>query len=94
MDEELRNYIQKRAEVIEKIKKEIIGRLNLYQTSDQIDDDASLFGIGLQLDSIDAAEIVVGLESAFGIEVKEGESLSYLRTINSMADFVTENIGK
>ena len=54
-------------ELIEKVKKLIIDCLRIEGMSPaEIKTDAPLFGEGLGLDSIDALEIVVMLESEFG----------------------------
>ncbi|WP_293041466.1 acyl carrier protein [Paraburkholderia sp.] len=80
--------IEQRKIVLEKIKTGLIHRLNLHQTVDQIDDDTPLFGSGLKLDSVDATEIIVLLDEAFGIRVSEGDDPSYMRNINTLAAFV------
>ena len=53
----------------------IVQSLNLQDISpEQIADDAPLFGAGgLELDSIDALELVVMLEKNYGIVVKDME---------------------
>lgn len=80
--------IKCREEVSRKIKEGLIERLNLYQTPEQIDDDTPLFGSGLKLDSVDATEVILLLDEAFGIRVSEGEDPAYMRTINSLISFV------
>ena len=57
------------------IKEKIIASLNLQDiAAAQIADDASLFGAGgLELDSIDALELVVMLEKNYGIVIKDME---------------------
>ena len=50
-------------ELIRELKDEIIEALNLEEmTTDDIDENESLFGEGLGLDSIDALELIVLLE--------------------------------
>ena len=50
-------------ELIKELKEEIIEVLNLEEmTIDDIDENDSLFGEGLGLDSIDALELIVLLE--------------------------------
>jgi acyl carrier protein len=80
--------IGRRKMVLGKIKSGLIHRLNLHQTVEQIDDDTPLFGSGLKLDSVDATEIIVLLDEAFGIRVSEGDDPSYMRNINTLATFV------
>jgi acyl carrier protein len=59
----------------DELKAKIIKSLNLQDiTPEQIDNDAPLFGAGgLELDSIDALELVVMLEKNYGIVVKDME---------------------
>ena len=73
-----------------KLKELLIERLKLEDmTPDDIADDAPLFAGGLGLDSIDALEIVVMLESEFGIRVKnETAARDHFKSIASLADFV------
>ena len=54
-------------ELIKELKEEIIEVLNLEEmTIDDIDENDSLFGEGLGLDSIDALELIVLLEKKYG----------------------------
>ncbi|HEX9920041.1 MAG: phosphopantetheine-binding protein [bacterium] len=55
----------------EQIKDLIIRRLRLEISPADIEDQAPLFGEGLGLDSIDALELVVGLEQEFGISIPD-----------------------
>ncbi len=79
-----------------KLKQLLIERLKFEDmTPDDIPDDQPLFAGGLGLDSIDALEIVVMLETEFGIKVKnEASAREYFRSIATLADFVTERIGQ
>ena len=73
-----------------KLKELLIERLKFEDmTPEDIKDDEPLFAGGLGLDSIDALEIVVMLESEFGIKVKnESAARTYFRSISSLAEFV------
>jgi acyl carrier protein len=86
-DEMQRRKIANRRDVLRQIKEELIDRLQLEFTPDDIDDDTFLFGSGLALDSIDAMEIVIGMQARFGVLMPDGDIAS-LRTINTLADFV------
>ena len=57
-----------------KVKEMIIERLQLDgMTPDDIEDGAALFGDGLGLDSIDALELVIGIEKTFGVRIQDEE---------------------
>src|SRR5713226_4591199 len=77
-----------------KLKELLIERLKFEDmTPDDIGDDDALFDGGLGLDSIDALEIVVMLESEFGIKVKnESSARSHFRSVASLADYVGSKI--
>lgn len=72
------------------LKTRIIESLRLQDiTPAQIDDDAPLFGAGLELDSIDALELVVMLEKHYGIVIKDiEEGRPAFRSVRALADFV------
>lgn len=73
-----------------KLKELLIERLKFEDmTPDDIPDDEPLFAGGLGLDSIDALEIVVMLESEFGIKVKnETSARESFRSISTLAEYV------
>ena len=75
-----------------KLKELLIERLKFEDmTPDDIGDNDPLFAGGLGLDSIDALEIVVMLESEFGIRVKnETSARDNFKTIAALADFVEQ----
>jgi acyl carrier protein len=79
-----------------KLKEMLIERLKFEDmTPDDIDDDQPLFAGGLGLDSIDALEIVVMLESEFGIRVKnESSARDNFRSVSALADFVEQRIAE
>ena len=72
------------------LKTKIIQSLNLQDiTPDQIDDNAPLFGSGLDLDSIDALEMVMMLEKHYGIVIKDiEEGRPAFKSVRSLADFI------
>jgi acyl carrier protein len=79
-----------------KLKTLLIERLKFEDmTPEDIPDDQPLFAGGLGLDSIDALEIVVMLETEFGIKVKnESSARENFRSIASLADFVAARTGQ
>lgn len=46
----------------------------------------------LNIDSLDAVELVMGLEDAFGVTISDEVAQSF-KTLGEIADFVTEKIG-
>ena len=79
-----------REELKRQLKAFIIERLSLDGvTPESIDDDAPLFGTGLELDSLDAVEIIVILQRKFHCEVKQIKKGSEIfKSINALADFI------
>lgn len=76
----------------QKVKEMIIQRLKLEDmTPDQIEDEAPLFGEGLGLDSIDALELVLGVEQIFGVKIEdEASGLRAFKNVASLAAFIAE----
>lgn len=72
-----------------KIKEMLVRRLKLTTKPEQIGDDTPLFGGGLSLDSIDALEIVVGLQKEFGVQIADKAAAEkILASVNTIAEFV------
>ena len=74
----------------EQIKHLIVDRLKLEITAESIGDDQPLFGDeGLGLDSIDALELVLGVEQELGVRIEDEEMGSEaLASVKALADFV------
>lgn len=79
----------------EELKQALIEGLNLEDVRpEDIDDDAPLFGEGLGLDSLDAVEIVVLVQRAYGVEIKDmEEGREAFQSINALADFISRRRG-
>lgn len=77
----------------QQLKVEIIEALNLEEvTPSEIEDDAPLFGSGLELDSIDSLELMVLLDRNYGLKIKDAEQgRKIFHSVNSMAEFIQNN---
>ncbi len=80
-------------ELIKELKEEIIEALNLEEmTPDDIDENETLFGDGLGLDSIDALELIVLLEKKYGIKLANpAEGREIFKSVASIAAYVDKN---
>lgn len=76
-----------------RVKEMIIERLKLEgMTPDQMEDEAPLFGEGLGLDSIDALELVLGIEQVFGVKIEdEAAGMKAFKSIQALTDFIAEH---
>lgn len=72
------------------LKRLIVETLNLEDVRpEDIDDDAPLFGSGLDLDSIDGLELVLQLEKTYGIKIGSSEaSREALKSVNILAEYI------
>ena len=78
----------------ETLKAQIIEQLNLEDlTPADIQDDAPLFGDqGLGLDSIDALEFIVLLDSNYGIKIADpAQGKEIFQSVNTLADYISKN---
>lgn len=83
------------SQLIEDIKQLIIQRLKLIDmTPEMIETDAPLFGEGLGLDSIDALELVLGLEKEYGVIIPDAEvGKKVFQSVRTVAQYVLEHQG-
>lgn len=57
----------------------------------EIDDDAALMGGALELDSIDALELVIQVEKRYGVKIKSSEETRQaLTSVSVLADYILE----
>ncbi|MBI3130888.1 MAG: acyl carrier protein [Acidobacteria bacterium] len=75
------------------VKEMIIQRLKLEgMTPADIDDQAPLFGEGLGLDSIDALELVLGIEQTFGVKIEdEAAGMQAFKSAEALATYIGQH---
>ncbi len=75
------------AELRQKIKEVMVEELMLEQSPEEISDTVPIFGgAGLGLDSVDALQLVVGLEKHFGLKVGNSDAAkAILENVESIA---------
>jgi acyl carrier protein len=75
------------------LKQEIINVLNLEDVKpEDIDENDTLFGDGLGLDSIDTLELIVLMEKNYGIKIKDpAQGKNIFRSIKALADYIAAN---
>ncbi len=80
-------------ELIYTLKQQIIEALNLEDMKpEDIDENASLFGEGLGLDSIDALELIVLMEKNYGIKLQDPSmGKEIFKSVAVMADYISKN---
>ncbi len=79
-------------DLIQGVKSLIIQRLKLADmTPEMIDTDGPLFGEGLGLDSIDALELVLGLEKEYGVVIPDAEvGKKVFQSVRTIAQHILE----
>src|SRR5260221_14782845 len=83
MDDDLAAYVARRERVLEDVKQILIDAVKVKRVKATIEPDVLLFGSGLGLDSVDALELVIALETRFQLAVTEDSFRASLRTVNS-----------
>ncbi len=76
--------------VRQNLAKLIVNALNLDISPEAIDFDASLYGEGLGLDSIDILEIALVVAKEYGIQLKADSPANHkiFRSLNTLAEYV------
>jgi len=71
--ETMRLRAKEQQDLCRRIREMLVSRLELPFDVDWITDDQPLFGRGLELDSVDALEISIGLNGDFGATVHDDD---------------------
>ena len=89
MTPDLMAWLEHRGQLLARVRRVLIENLHVQRAPDEIDPDAPLFGTGLGLDSVDAVELVVSLETEFGFRLDDDAlARPAMRTVNSLVDLV------
>jgi acyl carrier protein len=67
----LADYVARREQLLGQVRAVLIEDLRVELPAEQIDPDTPLFGTGLALDSIDAVDLIVGLERRTGVRLAD-----------------------
>lgn len=74
----------------------LIDRLELEDiTAEEIEDNAPLFGEGLGLDSVEALDVVAGLEAEFGVKLQgmdQEEIKKNFYSVETLSQFVSDQL--
>ncbi len=89
MNTSVEDLCRRREEVLASVRRLLIASLDIKRPAEQIDPDTALFGTGLGLDSVDAVEIVIALETEMGVKlIDEDLRRRALRSVNALVDAV------
>jgi len=85
----LHDLVAHREDVLTRVRRLLIEKLRVQRAPEEIDPDTPLFGSGLGLDSIDAVELLVCLDTDFGLRLpNDVTGRAILRTVNGIVDLV------
>lgn len=88
-------YCARREAVLAEVQRMLAAALDLRRAPAEIDPDTTLFGTGLGLDSVDAVEIVIALETELGVALPDDRARRRaLRTVNALVDAVLAARGR
>ncbi len=81
--------IAEREQILAGLRQVLIDRMRLRRAPDELDPDAPLFGAGFGLDSLDAIELMVSLDTMFGVKLQDSALLrQQMRSLNTVVDLV------
>jgi len=83
-------YAAWRKQLCSDLKGMVVEQLSLEMAPEFITDDQPLFGRGLELDSIDALELAIGIYDRYQLTLSDGDT-SIFSSVNTMADYIRDN---
>ncbi len=82
-----------RGDIAQRVKQALVQGLQLKINPEDIADDESLFGEGLDADSIAALEIVFALEEEFGFEVEDEDlRVDLFDSVRTLASYIEKRL--
>lgn len=83
----VQEQVRQRQALCHQIKEVIVDALTLDVDPDWLTDDQVILGRGMQMDSVDVIDVVLGIEATFKISIGD-EELDRLASINLLADHI------
>jgi acyl carrier protein len=90
--EALEQVALKRQALCRRVSDIVVAQLDLSVDPGWITDDQPLFGRGLELDSIDALELMIGIEEEFLVSITDDE-MEVFGSINTLVDRIERGDG-
>jgi acyl carrier protein len=88
-------YLERRERALGEVRRLMASIVDFKGNPDDIDPDVALFGMGLAMDSLDAIEVLVGLEIDLGIKLEGEDAMRLgLRSVNAVVDVVMRARGE
>ena len=85
----IEEHVARHEAALARVRQVLVTQLKVTLPPEQIELDAPLFGTGLGLDSVDAVELVVAIETEFGLRLPEGAAgPAQFRTVHSLVELV------
>jgi acyl carrier protein len=94
-DDALDVYLERRDGTLAEVRRLMASIMDYKGDPTDIDPDAALFGTGLGLDSLDAVEVLIGLEIDLGVRLEGDDAMRLgLRSVNAVVDVVMRARGQ
>jgi acyl carrier protein len=88
-------YLDRRDHTLGEVRRLLASIIDYPGDPADIDPDAALFGTGLGLDSLDAVEVLIGLDLDLGVRVEGDDAMRLgLRSVNAVVDVVMRARGE
>jgi acyl carrier protein len=93
--EDIALYLERREKALREVRILLASIIMFDGEPTDIDPDAGLFGTGLGFDSLDAVEVLIGLEIDLGIKLEGDDPMKLgLRSVNGVVDAVMRARGE